>query len=249
MSRLHLYHTNDVHGREDLLDLLESRGREADSLLLDAGDALQGSNTLFRRSEPILERMSRLGYAAMAMGNREFHYLHAVQQWRRSQRTFPLLAANLVDLKGRQPLWDASVELEVAGLKVGIFGATPVQYPPHAVWEKLSGFRFLEPADCLPALAEELASRNDLVIFLSHLGARADRALTPRLPGVGLVLGGHSHTLFTVPEPAGKAWIVQAGSHGRYLAHLQVEPGRPPTVEYELISAEAGVPLGAGPAR
>lgn len=239
MGRLTLYHSNDVHGREDLLDLLESRGRETDSLLLDAGDAIQGSNTAFRWSEPILDRMSRLGYAAMTMGNREFHYLRSVHRRRAAQRSFPLLAANLVDLWEGEPLWDASVELEVAGVKVGVLGATPVQYPHDTLVEKLFGFRFLDPAKCLPPLAEELAARNDLVIFLSHLGARADRALAPRLPGVGLIVGGHSHTLFTVPERVGDTWIVQAGSHARFLGQVHVEPGRRPlAIEYRLLSSE-----------
>lgn len=243
MARLRLYHTNDMHGREDLLDLLESHGREAGSLLLDAGDAIQGSNTVFRLSEPILERMSRLGYAAMAMGNREFHYLRTVHQWRRSQRSFPLLASNLVDLRGGAPLWDRTFECTVGDFRVGVLGATPVQYPPGAVWEKLSGFRFQDPAEVLPPLAEELASRNDVVVFLSHLGARADRALAPLLRGVSLIVGGHSHTLFTVPERAGDLWIVQAGSHGRFLGEVLLEPGTPAGIEYRLLPADAGEPL------
>lgn len=245
MAALTVYHSNDVHGQQDLLDLLEARGREADSLLVDVGDAIEGSNTAFRLSEPILARMGRLGYAAMAMGNREFHYLRAVLRMRRSQRTFPCLAANLEDLRGDEGLWERSVELQVAGVKVGLFGATPVQYPHDAWPERMFGFRFHDPAECLPALAEELASRNDLVIFLSHLGAKADRALAPRLPGVDLVLGGHSHTLFTVPERVGDVWVVQAGSHARFLGRLELEPGpRPIGIHYELLSSERE-PVGA----
>lgn len=246
MPTLRIYHTNDMHGREGLLDLLRSRSREAGTLLLDAGDAIRGSNTAFRLSEPILVGMSRLGYAAMAMGNREFHYLRAVQRRRKAQRSFPILAANLVDLRGGEPLWQSSVECVVGGVRVGLLGATPVQYPPGAVWEKLSGFRFLDPQQVLPPLAEELAARNDVVILLSHLGARTDRALAPRLPGVSLIVGGHSHTLFTVPERCGSLWIVQAGSHGQYLGQVDLEPGSPPRVEYRLLpSKDATGPAGS----
>jgi 5'-nucleotidase len=247
MSRLTLYHTNDMHGCQDLLALLESLDRGGDSLLVDAGDALVGSNTVFRLAEPILERMSRLGYRAMAMGNREFHYLRSVHKRRCAQRSFPMLAANLVDLRGGRPFWERSLELEVGGLRVGLFGATPVQYPVGAVWEKLSGFRFLDPARTLPPIAEELASRNDLVILLSHLGARLDREMAPRLPGVSLIVGGHSHTLFTLPERAGDAWIVQTGSHGRFLGEVRLEPGRTPVgIEYRLLPADGGQALVAG---
>ncbi len=247
MSRLTVYHTNDMHGRQDVLTLLESLDRGPACLLVDAGDALVGSNTVFRLAEPILERMSRLGYQAMAMGNREFHYLRAVHRRRRAQRRFPLLAANLEDLRGGDPFWERSLEVLVGGLRVGLFGATPVQYPAGAVWEKLSGFRFVDPSRALPPLAEELAARNDLVILLSHLGARVDREVARRLPGVSLIVGGHSHTLFTLPERVGNSWIVQTGSHGRFLGEVRLEPGTSPVgIEYRLLPADGGQALAAG---
>lgn len=232
---LTIYHTNDMHGRPGALERLEEEERSDPHLLLDAGDAISGSNTVFRRREPVLERMSRLGYHAMAMGNREFHYLRAVHRLRRGQRQFPLLAANLVDLRRpAAPLWQSSLERQVGGVRVGILGATPVQYRPGSVWERLSGFRFLSPEDCLAPLAEELAARNDLVILLSHLGWAADRSLARRLPGVRLVLGGHSHTLLAEPEWVGGAWILQAGSHGRFLGEIRLDLD-PLRVEYRLL--------------
>ncbi len=247
MPRLTVYHTNDMHGHQDVLTLLESLEREPSSLLVDGGDALTGSNTVFRLAEPILERMSRLHYQAMAMGNREFHYLRSVHKRRSAQRSFPLLAANLEDLRGGPPFWERSLELQVEGIRVGLFGATPVQYPVGAVWEKLSGFRFLDPAQALPPVAEELAARNDLVILLSHLGARVDREVARHLPGVSLIVGGHSHTLFTLPERVGQTWIVQTGSHGRFLGEVRLEPGSSPVgIEYRLLPADGGRALVAG---
>lgn len=239
-----VYHTNDMHGRCGALDRLESLEKAGPCLLVDAGDALAGSNTAFRLHEPILDRMSRLGYQAMAMGNREFHYLRGVQHLRARQRTFPLLAANLVDLRGGPAFWQPALELQVGGVRVGLLGATPVQYPPGAFWERLFGFRFLAPEDCLPPLAAELAARNDLVLLLSHLGLAADRRLASRLSGVHLILGGHSHTLLTEPERVGRTQIVQAGSHGSFLGELRIDPGDPLRLAYRLIP---GDPAGPSP--
>jgi len=241
VSQLIVYHSNDMHGRHEVLDLLESQDRQAASILLDGGDAISGSNTLFHLDEPILERMSRVGYAAMAMGNREFHYFRGIHQRRKAQRSFPVLAANLQDLRTSSAFWDRTLELQVEGIRVGILGATPVQYPPLAVWERLSGFRFLDPFQVLPALAEELASRNDVVILLSHLGARMDRELARRMPWVRLIVGGHSHTLFTQPERCGEAWIVQTGSHARFLGEVCLEVGpRPGRIRSRLLPTDGG---------
>lgn len=239
---LTILYTNDLHGRQGALDYLEQLDRGPDHLLLDAGDALQGSNTLFRRREPILARMRSLGYRVQAMGNREFHYLRRVHRWRAAERGFPVLAANLIDLWGGRPApwWQPAWEGEIGGLRVGVFGATPVQFPEGAVWERLFGFRFLDPSECLPSLSGELAGRNDLVIFLSHLGVEQDRALAPSLPGVDLILGGHSHTVMARPERVGGCLLVQAGSHSRYLGEIRVRPGSPPSLDYRLIPLEQG---------
>lgn len=218
------------------LDQLVQVPRKPGSLLLDGGDALKGSNTVFHRSEVVLERMSGLGYNAMAMGNRELHYLRQVMRWRRDQRTFPLLAANLVDLRhGDLGLWQRSHELEVSGLRVGLLGATVVQYPPRSLWERLFGLRFLAPELCLPPLVEELRSRCDLVFFMSHLGFEVDRELAARLPGVDLILGAHSHHVLTEPFWVQKVPIVQTGSHSRFLAELKLWLGTPTRLDYRLV--------------
>ena len=220
---LKIYYTNDMHNRPGALAALESAADCATSLLLDGGDAIGGSNTAFRLHEPILERMGRLGYRAMAMGNREFHYLRWVQWRRKRERPFPLLAANLQDLRAQTVPWQASTTVELQGLKVALVGATPVQFPVGSPWERLTGFRFLDPARCLAPVLEELRPRCDLLILLSHLGLRVDTELVPKLPGVDLVLGGHSHDFTEQPLRLGSGWLVHGGSHSRFLGHLQVD--------------------------
>lgn len=236
MADLSLYYTNDMHGRTAALDHLARLPREAGTLILDGGDALEGSNTLCRRSEPVLDRMSALGYSAMAMGNRELHYFRSVMRWRRDQRSFPLLAANLVDL--RHPghnLWQNSLEIEVGGIRVGLFGATVVQYAHCCLWERLFGLRFYQPESCLPQVAEELRNRCDVLFFISHLGFEVDRRMASCMPGVDLILGAHSHDVLSQPHRERNIPIVQAGSHSRYVAELKLWLGKPHRLEYRLL--------------
>lgn len=224
MPELTFLHTNDMHGRTESLSWLErnlsSYPREA-TLLLDAGDAIAGSNTAFRRFESNLVRMARLGYDAMTMGNREFHYLRRVLEWREDERGFPLLAANLEDMRGLNR-WRRSLRFQKKKFAVGVVGATVVQYPVGAVWERLFGFRFLDPLLVLKSLIQELRADCDLVVFLSHLGLDVDRKAAEVLQP-DLILGGHTHETTVEPVVVGSTTIVQNGSHGHYLGEIQAE--------------------------
>lgn len=214
---MRLIHTADCHGTDSVFEMVESL-RRPDSLLLDSGDTLLGSNTAFRWNEPNLKRMSALGYRAMTMGNRELHYVPAVLERRASQRNFPLLAANLIDLWGRAITWQDGLSCEVDGVKVGIFGMTVVQYPVGSLYEKLFGLRFLPPDTLIEHFVKEYRKAHDVVIFLSHLGLEWDRKLAKLLQQKSglhcdLILGGHTHLTLAQPERHGRTLISHIGSH------------------------------------
>lgn len=219
MSRLRIVHTADSHGTSEVYQSLNPH-LDADTLLLDAGDAIAGSNTAFRWHEPNLATMSELGYHAMTMGNRELHYVPAVLERRASERTFPLLAANLEELWGRQKSWQEGLSLNVGGLKIGIFGMTVVQYPVGSLYEKIFGLRFLPPETLIEHLVAKYQAENDLVIFLSHLGAEWDRKLAHQLTNKSelrcdFILGGHTHIRHREPELIGKTRLCHVGSHSQ----------------------------------
>lgn len=196
---------------------------DSKTLLLDGGDALAGSNTAFRWQEPVLEQLRQMGYQAQTMGNREFHYLRFVQRWREQERGFPLLASNLVDLTTPHRLWRTSLERNAGGVKVGLVGCTPVQYPVGHAWERLLRFRFLPPEQVLPPLIEELRARCDVVLHVSHLGLAEDRRIAPLLPRLDAVLGAHSHDITETPLEVAGCPIFHIGSHSRFLGQIDYD--------------------------
>jgi 2',3'-cyclic-nucleotide 2'-phosphodiesterase (5'-nucleotidase family) len=215
-----IIHTADAHGTTAVYDALAGTLDPERDLLLDAGDTLLGSNTAFRWREPNLRTLSQLGCAAMTMGNRELHYLPWVLEQRASERTFPLLAANLVDLWGRPTTWQDGVTVERDGLRIGIFGMTVVQYPVGSLYERLFGLRFVPPHTLIEHLVRRYQRDHDLVIFLSHLGLEQDRRLANQIAGkadlkLDFLLGGHTHTLFQQPETIGSCRLCHVGSHSQ----------------------------------
>jgi len=217
VSLKRIIHTADCHGTQGVYERI--RGLiDSETLFLDAGDSIVGSNTAFRWSEPNLTLLSELGCQAMTMGNRELHYVPWILERRASERNFPLLASNLVELWGRQKTWQEGVSLNFEGLRVGVFGMTVVQYPVGSPYEKIFGLRFLPPETLIEHLVETYQKEHDLVIFLSHLGLDSDRRLARQLldrPDLkcDFILGGHTHNEMKEPETYGATRLSHIGSH------------------------------------
>ncbi len=94
-----IFHTADLHNRLSSAaarQLTELKRQHSGSLLLDAGDAVAAGNLTYRlMGEPILRQMAEIGYAAMAMGNRESHPFRYGLERKLRDASFPVLAANI----------------------------------------------------------------------------------------------------------------------------------------------------------
>ena len=84
------------------------------------------------------------GTGVQAMGNREFHYLRRVLTHRQAQRRFPILAANLEDLRRSTETWWAAEQIVTVGsYRIGFTAVTPRAVSPwsgvgEALWFSLS---------------------------------------------------------------------------------------------------------------
>lgn len=196
-----------------------------------------------RRSglHPMIAAMNHLGYDAATLGNHEFS--HGLGFLRRSLAgaTFPVVASNLVFKPGRAaPLALPSLLLrrsfrDAQGrrhpLCIGILGFLP---PQTMIWERrhLRGRAMID--DILAAarhLVPELRRAGaDLVLALSHSGIgepgsapgaeNASSALA-RLPGIDVVIAGHTHLTF--PDTPGETLAgTPAVMPGLYGSHLGV---------------------------
>lgn len=233
---LHVLHTNDFHG--SLNDAGEAKLRKAISdlngaayLLLDAGDAIKAGNVGVNPwGEPILDRMSDLGYHAMTMGNREFHVWQAALSTKINRARFPVLCANVRAKHekgaGELPVQEAA-RFETGGLKVAVFGLTVPMVTEKMKAAALSQFLFDDPTETARRQVAQLRYHADVVILLSHLGVSADEKLSRDVPGIDLIVGGHSHTLLETPRQSeGAAPVVQAGWHARVYGHTELHVGQ-----------------------
>lgn len=243
---LQIIHTNDFHDRltDGAADRLAGMRRElADrGLLLDAGDAGGSGNLTFRAAgEPILERMSTIGYDAMTVGNRDFHLTRVGFRSKLVRAAFPILCANVyatpmpstADLLSEPFLQERTAELPVHrymvrqqnGWRVVILGLTVPMITEQMLSRKVSAYVFESPLRCAQRLVPLLRDRYrpDVLIALTHIGFARDQELARAVPGIDLIIGGHSHTVLEQGVRVDDTLIVQAGFRGSNVGIVEIE--------------------------
>jgi len=218
---IRIYHTSDLHDHRGIAARLQAMRERKPGLLFDCGDSLRGSQTVYHRDEPILADLDAAGYDAQAIGNREFHYLFPLLRARASRMRHPLVCTNLQDTKGRDLPFVPSLTFECLGTRVHVLGLLIMQYPIGSPWERIFGWRFLQPWDAIAPYAATVPA-GEMLVVLSHVGLRLDRQLAQRVGRIDLLLGGHSHDTLFEPEYAGDVPIVHAGPYGRYVSRSEL---------------------------
>jgi 2',3'-cyclic-nucleotide 2'-phosphodiesterase (5'-nucleotidase family) len=222
-----------------------------ESLVVDAGDFSEGTQYfLADRGEWSWRLMDQLGYDAVALGNHDF-YVGQNELDRivgNVQPRTPILSANFnhsKSLKNLSQHFKPYIELKRAGVKIAIIGLVT----DSVVWKWRAGKNVIQNAQrTLDMYIDELSSRNDYVIVLSHLGRSADHKLVSFGVGVDLVVGGHSHNFLEKPDYELDMFnksipIVQAGQHGEVIGRLMVDVKKGKPMEmmkdgYSLIEIE-----------
>jgi 5'-nucleotidase len=235
---MRIYHTSDLHDHRGFVARLRALRDEKPGLLFDCGDSLRGSQTVYHRNEPIIAEIDAAGYDAQAIGNREFHYLFPLLKARAAKMRHPLVCSNLLDTKGRELPFLQSMVMRADDVTIHILGLLIMQYPVGSPYEKLFGWRFLDPWDAVQPYADRIPD-TDMLLVLSHVGLSLDRKLAERVPRIDLILGGHSHdTLFT-PQTVDGVPIVHAGPYGQYVSRTELRvdshTGRPAIADFALV--------------
>lgn len=243
MAGFTLLHTGDLHGR--LSDAAAEQIRElkqnsSSALLLDAGDAVSAGNVGVRiRGEEVLRRMNRIGYNALSMGNREFHPWPPFLRKKIADAEFPVLCANLID-PGSVPIKPYQI-FEIAGHRIAIFGLCVAMITPSKWAKWISPFLFEPPIDAAKRLVLELRHQASYVIALTHIGLKADLQLAASVPGIDLILGGHSHTPQESPQ-GDYPKVLHAAYHARDIgkAELEFDSGKLKLISWERIPLNGG---------
>ncbi len=247
--RIVIYHTNDIHGwimarppKGHLRDSKKLVGGMAAlasyihkakgaKLLLDAGDWFQGTpEGSLSQGRAMVDSFNALHYDAVEVGNHDFDLGEAQLQKLVQALKIPVLGANVYSKKTgkRVPYLKPFIIEKINGVNIGIFGLLTTNMPHLAFPEHIAGLRFRREINEARQEVRALQKRGATVIIaLTHVGIRMpgdapfedDRFIAAHVPGIDVIVGGHSHTLLPkgYRDPVHGTLIVQAGS---YLTHV-----------------------------
>ena len=241
-----ILHTNDHHGalepenHNGALPQLATQIRQirnqaekvgAAVLLLDAGDINSGSpvSDAFR-GLPDLFAYNEIGYDAMAIGNHEFDNGLDCLKYQQQQARFPFLCANIQRQDGQY--WGKPYVIKTCGkVKVGVFGLTvanktiiSIHDPDLVLLNEISVARQM-----VKTLRDQ--EKVDLVVALTHLGILEEIPtevtsieLAKQVPGIDVIVDGHSHTAMESPLVVSGTPIVTAHCRSDRLGFVRFVP-------------------------
>jgi len=207
----------------------QTREKYAAVLLLDAGNALAGTEGLATTSKGAanIEAMNLLAYDAMTLGEQDLSLGPTLLRERMKEARFPFLSANTVISETGKLFAQPYVILNVGGRQVGIVGLTePLPKLPKIAGEKET-FLVKDPIQFGRPYVEKALKEAEIVILLSHMGQALDEALAAQVSGIDVIIGGKDRTVL-VPNRHGAMGpvVAQAGSQGQLVGLIELKIDR-----------------------
>lgn len=187
-----LYFTSDIHGyfspmsytkgRHENMGLLKCAGqfcKDENTLILDGGDALQGSpftaycHDCEKSPLPIANLMNLCGYDYIALGNHDFNFGVSYMTRYVDGLQADCLCENLLQPDGTA-VYPRRIRVMGNGIRIGIVGIVTDYIN---IWEKpehLEGYRVSDPFIAAKKALEELENKVDLTICIYHGGFERD---------------------------------------------------------------------------
>ena len=203
------------------------RASRPSALLLDGGDSWQGSATaLWTQGADMIGAQKLLGVEYMT-AHWEFTY-GAERMLAGIKEAVPIqfLAHNVRTVDFEDPVFTPYALPEVNGTRIAIIGQafpyTPIAHPRY----RFPDWSFGIQESRLQKLVDETRAKGArAVVLLSHNGMDVDLKLASRVRGIDAILGGHTHDGVPAPVVIGSTLVTNAGSHGKFVAALDLDVG------------------------
>ncbi len=239
-----ILHTNDFHMY--LIDtatkknisakiatiIKQEEAANSRTLVVDAGDAIGGGPPIgaFFYGKDVIETYNAIGYDIATFGNHEFDWGKELLKERIAEAKYKYICANVIDTTTNSTFAKSGYTVKNFGfLDLGFIGVDTTDLPTLVNPTGIEGLRVTDPAEATNSAVSAMKDISDYNIVLSHLGYDFDKTFAAKISGVGLIIGGHSHTKLDVPTDVKGVKIVQTGNYGANVGKVVLEFVASPT--------------------
>lgn len=261
--KLKFVETSDIHGdfySYDFENMVERSGglesvyaylheqRQAygkDLFYFDNGDILQGQPTSYYynfvdtvSTHLAASMLNYMGCNVANLGNHDVETGHKVyDRWIKDCK-FPVLGANIIELKTGKPYLKPYVTFVRHGVKIAVLGMITPAIPLWLSEDLFSGLFFEDMLVCAKTWIPYIKKKEkpDLIIGLFHSGLHSIRlankynedysqVVAEQVPGFDIVMAGHDHikAMYKVKNIKGDSvLIMNPGSRGSFIAVANV---------------------------
>jgi 5'-nucleotidase / UDP-sugar diphosphatase len=210
--------------------LQSARETQKESLLLDSGDLFfdryrkaipaEDVTALSEKALLIVKCYNLLGYDALGIGDDDLTLGKDFLLGLSKTASFPFLSSNLLDKETGEAIFQKYVVKQKGGLRIGIFSLLSPYFFSNESDSRIRGITFREPLEEAKSIVSKIRPQADLVVLLSHLGYTTDIELAETVPGIDVILGGHSGRSLSYPMRIRDTILVQVGSKGLHVGEL-----------------------------
>ena len=171
----------------------------------------------------LIESSNVMGYDALGIGDDDLSLGKEFLVGISKKAKFPFLSSNLMEEQSKKPLFSPFILKRVNGLRVGIFSLLSPDFFAGPGDPRRKGLTLRPPIETAQSMVKELQPKTDLIVLLSHLSYPKDMELAQTVPGIHLIVGGH--TGINLPHPPiinQHTVILQTAAKGMYGARLDL---------------------------
>lgn len=236
-------HVNDLHAhyapKEDGVSryarisgyVKRIRSQNPYTLFTGGGDDYEKGSVaeLLSDGQSTLQVMHSMKMDVRVLGNHDFAWSAQHTAQYSNDPNAVVLSSNTRYIGENSEAWGATdyAEFQVGCARIGVFGFTTKPWDEKD--QELDGDYYPEMHTDYDyerqaiQMVSEHREDVDLLVMINHLGHYYDVKLGEAVPGIDVILGGHSHTKLQQPENVYGTLVVQAGSQALYTARLDIK--------------------------